>query len=284
MTLFKHELVGGVGLPIAENPTGIMHEAAFAEVGINWRYLLLEVGKDGLQDLVRGMKVMGFRGANFTIPHKVAIMEHLDAIGESAKLIGAVNTVRVDSDGRWIGENTDGKGFMTALNDAGIDVRGKRVVILGAGGAARAITVELALAGVGPLTIVNRSEARALPLQHLLQTQTSARVEFVRWAGTYQLPSDTDILVNASSIGLFPSEERPNIEYDLISPAMVVCDVVPNPPRTPFLLAASERGARTVDGLGMLIAQGALAFEMWTGKVAPRQPMLAALSKGLGLV
>jgi shikimate dehydrogenase len=283
MTLFKHELIGGVGLPIAENPTGVMHEAAFAQCGLPWRYLLLEVGPEELTDLVAGMKAMKFRGANFTIPHKVAIIGHLDRLAESAQLIGAVNTVRMESDGTWVGENTDGKGFISALADAGVPISGRKVTILGAGGAARAISVELALAGVRDLTIVNRSADRAKPLVDLINGKTPARAVFLPWNGSITVPADADVLVNATSIGLFPSTDRPNIDYGTIRNGITVCDVIPNPPDTPFLKEAARRGARAIDGLGMLVCQGAIAFEMWTGKTAPRDVMRKALTEGLGL-
>lgn len=283
MTLFKHELIGGIGLPIAENPTGIMHEAAFDALGLRWRYQLLEVGPDELGDLVRGMKAMKFMGANFTIPHKVAIIDHLDGVAESAQLIGAVNTIRLDEKGGWIGENTDGKGFTGALAEKNVPVAGKNVTLLGAGGAARAISVELALAGVQNITIVNRSAKRAEPLVKVINDQTKTKATFVPWRGTYAVDAATDILVNATSIGLFPSTDKPDIDYGAIARGMVVVDVIPNPPETPFLNEAARHGTRTIDGLAMLVAQGAIAFEMWTGKPAPRDIMRKALAEGLGL-
>lgn len=283
MTLFKHELIGGIGLPIAENPTEIMHEAAFDALGLRWRYQLLEVGPDELGDLVRGMKAMKFMGANFTIPHKVAIIDHLDGVAESAQLIGAVNTIRLDEKGGWIGENTDGKGFTGALAEKNVPVAGKNVTVLGAGGAARAISVELALAGVENITIVNRSAKRAEPLVKVINDRTKTKATFVPWRGTYAVDAATDILVNATSIGLFPSTDKPDIDYGAIARGMVVVDVIPNPPETPFLNEAARHGARTIDGLAMLVAQGAIAFEMWTGKRAPRDIMRKALAEGLGL-
>jgi len=282
MTSFKHELVGAVGMPIAENPTGIMQEAAFQACGLQWRYLLFEGGEADLPGIVAGMRAMRFKGANFTIPHKVAILAHLDDISASASLIGAVNTVRVGEDGAWIGENTDGQGFMQALAEAGVDVAGKRITVLGAGGASRAICVELALAGAGAITIVNRSAARAEPLVAIVNDKTDSRAEFVPWQGTIAIDPSTDILVNATSIGLFPSTEKPDIDDDTISADMLVCDVIPNPPDTPFLQMARGRGARTLDGLGMLVWQGAIAFRMWTGQDAPREAMHQALADLFG--
>src|SRR5215470_71781 len=139
---FKAELVGCFGQPVAENPTGAMQEAAFQALGLNWRYLTVEVSPEKLPDAIAGVRAFGMRGINLTIPHKVAVIEHLDHIAPDAAIIGAVNTVRVEGD-RLIGENTDGKGFLRGLRqDAGVDSRGKRVVVLGAGGASRAIVAE----------------------------------------------------------------------------------------------------------------------------------------------
>ena len=161
---FQADLVACLGQPVAENPTGVMQEAAFRALGLNWRYLTIEVAPANLRDAVIGVRALGFRGLNLTIPHKVAVMQYLDAISPDAAMIGAVNTVRRDGD-RLIGENTDGKGFLRGVrNDAGTDPRGKRVAILGAGGAARAIATELLLAGVSDLLVLNRSRSRAEPM------------------------------------------------------------------------------------------------------------------------
>src|SRR5438552_2620159 len=144
---FSAELIACLGQPVRENPTGVMLEAAFAALGLNWRYLTIEVPPANLRDAIAGIRALGMRGANLTIPHKVAVIEHLDRISDDAALIGAVNTVRREGS-ELIGENTDGKGFLRGLRvDAGIDPQGKRAIVLGAGGAARAIVTELALAG-----------------------------------------------------------------------------------------------------------------------------------------
>ena len=220
-----------------------MHEAAFDALGLRWRYQLLEVGPDELGDLVRGMKAMKFMGANFTIPHKVAIIDHLDGVAESAQLIGAVNTIG-SMERRVIGENTDGKGFTGALAEKNVPVAGKNVTLLGAGGAARAISVELALAGVQNITIVNRSAKRAEPLVKVINDQTKTKATFVPWRGTYAVDAATDILVNATSIGLFPSTDKPDIDYGAIARGMVVVDVIPNPPEIPLLNEAARHGTQ----------------------------------------
>jgi shikimate dehydrogenase len=279
---YKAELVGVFGHPVAENPTVVMLEAAFAELGLNWRYLTIEVLPQDLGAAMAGMRAFNMRGVNLTIPHKVAVLQYLDEVRPAAALIGAVNTVIREGD-RLIGENTDGKGFMTALTgDAGIDPKGKRVVVLGAGGAARAVTVELALAGAASLTVINRSPERGRELVALLNDRTPVRADFQAWSGAHAIPAGTDLLVNATSVGLFPNvHDKPEIAYDSVGPGMVVCDVI-IAPSTPFLDEARRRGARTLDGLGMLVYQGAIGFELWTGIEAPAKVMYDALARTFG--
>ena len=280
---YKVDLVGVFGHPVAENPTVVMIEAAFRELGLNWRYVNFEVLPQDLEAAFAGLRAMNFKGINLTIPHKVEVLKYLDEIAPDAKLMGAVNTVRRDGD-RLIGENTDGKGFLRSLReDAGLDPQGKRIVFLGAGGAARAMTVELALAGAVSISVVNRSAERGESLVQLLNEQTPTEAKFVHWDQTYSVPADTDVLVNSTSIGLYPNiDDRPNIDYDSIAPGTVVCDVIPNPPLTPFLREAEKRGAKTLDGLGMLVGQGAIGLKMWTGHDAPVSVMRQALEEVFG--
>jgi shikimate dehydrogenase len=261
-----------------------MQEAGFAALNLNWRYLTLEVRREDLAAAMQGMRAMNFAGINCTIPHKVAVLQYLDEVSPDARLMGAVNTIRRDGD-RLIGENTDGKGFLRALrDDAGVDPKGTRVVVLGAGGAARAVCVELALAGAESIAVVNRSPARGEELAWLLNEHTPAKAAYVPWMAGMRIDAATDLLVNCTSIGLYPDLDGiPDIDTDAIVPHMVVCDVIPNPPHTPLLRAAAARGARTVDGLGMLVYQGAIAFKMWTGHDAPVDVMKAALAAEFGL-
>ena len=271
---YKAELVGVFGFPVAENPTGVMQEAAFRERGLNWRYLTIEVRPDQLADAMCGLRALNFRGINLTIPHKVAVIQHLDRLSPEAELIGAVNTV-VREDDQLVGHNTDGMGFLRSVReDAGWDPRGKRVVFLGAGGAARAMSVEMALAGASHITIVNRTPARSAELAAHLREKTRVAADGVAWQGDYVVPRDADILINATSIGLFPNvTDLPRVDLTSIRPELLVCDVIPNPPRTAFLIAAAARSARVLDGLGMLVYQGAVAFHMWTG-VQPSIPVM----------
>jgi shikimate dehydrogenase len=276
----RHELVGAFGDPIDENPTGVMMEPAFAAAGLNWRYQLLHVRRDDLPTAVAGVRALGFCGFNCTIPHKVAVLQHLDAVAPDAALIGAVNTVRREGD-RLIGENTDGKGFLRSVReDAGIDPAGKSVVFLGAGGAARAMAVELALAGATGITVVNRSPERGRELVTLLNEKTPAEALYVPWMDAYRVPEGTAILVNATSIGLYPNvEDVPAVDMSTVGPGLLVCDVIPNPPHTRFLQLAEALGATTLNGLGMLVNQGAIAFKLWTGVEADTAVMRTALEQ-----
>ncbi|MBA4347810.1 MAG: shikimate dehydrogenase [Clostridiales bacterium] len=280
---YLDSLVGVFGHPAAENPGVVIQEAAFRALGLNlWRFLTIDVDPDKLEDAIKGLKAFKMRGINCTIPHKINVIQYLDELSESARLIGAVNTI-VNTDGRLFGENTDGKGFMESLQENGVDPKGKKIVILGAGGAARAVSVELSLAGADSITIVNRPEDAhlALGLMELLNNIIKNNT-FVTWDHTYRVPADTDILVNATSIGLYPNvNDIPNIDLDTILPTMFVQDVIPNPAITPFLRAAETRGARWNTGTGMLINQAALNIEMWTGLKPDKRVMLKALQEAL---
>lgn len=261
---FKQELTAAFGQPISENPTQVMVEAAYQHHNLDWRYLTIEVGPNDLEAAVRGAKVMGFQGFNCTIPHKVNVIQYLDGLGESASLMGAVNCV-VRKEGQWIGENTDGKGFVLSLQEL-TDPMGKKVVIFGAGGAARAISVEVALAGATHITIVNRSNERGEELTNLLNEKLPVSAHFTPWSSTYSIPSDTNVVINATSIGLFPDiEARLDFEPDSLLSNMVVADVIPNPPTTNLVRDARSKGCKVIDGLGMLVNQGVIGIKHWTG-------------------
>ena len=205
----------------------------------------------------------------------------LDALAESASIIGAVNCA-VRRDEGFVGENTDGQGFVASLRTV-IDPAGRHVVVLGAGGAARAIAVETALAGAASITIVNRSAERGSELADLVATGTPARATFVPWDRSFVVPPEADVLVNATSIGLFPDVgATPDVDLESLHPGLVVADVIPNPPHTAFLRAAADRGATTLDGLGMLVEQGAVAIQLWTGVDPDRAVMRAALEEIFG--
>ena len=278
---FLHELVGSMSQGAAGNPTVAMIEAAFAHHGLHWRYINMEVTPADLGAAVRGAKAMGLRGFNCSLPHKVTVIPHLDGLGESAAVMGAVNCVVRRGD-KLIGENTDGKGFLKSLETA-IDPKGKSVVLFGAGGAARAIAVELGLAGTKRITIVNRSEPRGAELVTLLRDKLKLDAQLVVWRGDYAVPAGTDIVINGTSIGLYAPEARLALELDSLQPGMVVADVVFSPVRTRFLDDAAARGCRAIDGLGMLVNQGIVGVQYWTGITPDADVMRRALEAAMGL-
>jgi shikimate dehydrogenase len=281
---FRAELVACFGQPVDENPTGVMQEAAFAALGLNWRYLTVEVAPAALADAMAGVRAFGMRGINLTIPHKVAVIPLLDEITPEAALIGAVNTVRREGN-RLIGENTDGKGFLRGVRqDAGVEPRGKLAIVLGAGGAARAIVTELALAGCREVVVVNRSRARGEALATELARKTGAAIRFEPWVGVYAVPPEAGLLVNATSIGLFPDVQAvPAVDLSRAAGELLVCDAVFNPPETGLLALARQQGLATLDGLSMLVYQGVIGFELWTGLKAPEGVMKRALRGAMGL-
>lgn len=280
---YKAELVGVFGSPIEENPTGVIEETAFAAKELNYRYIMYRVEKEGLGTAMASVRALGMRGINLTIPHKVEAVQYLDQLSEAAEIIGAVNLV-VNDDGVLWGDNTDGKGFMSALKSEGETPEGKYVTILGAGGAARAISVECALNGARHIHVVNIEREQGETLAKLLDERTPATASFSLWNGAFPVPPETDILINATSVGLYPNtDQKPEIDYDTISSNMVICDVIFNDPHTLFLQEAEKRGAKTVNGLGMLANQAALNFTAWTGVEAPLELMKQTLKKEFGL-
>lgn len=275
---FKQELVGVFGFPVAENPTQAMMEPAFADMGLDWRYLTVEVHPNCLGDAVRGARAMGWRGFNCTIPHKVAVIRHLDRLTPAAELIGAVNCV-VWRDELLLGDNTDGKGFLEAIREVR-PIEGLQAVILGAGGAARAIAFELALAGAKAITIVNRTTGRGEDLVRSLSAKTKVAAKRMDWSGQFAVPAAANLLVNATSIGLFPNvDDILPVDLGSLRPELLVCDVIPNPPRTRFLRDAEKRGCTVLDGLSMLVNQGVIGIRLWSGQDPSPKVMRKALNQ-----
>jgi shikimate dehydrogenase len=279
---FLSLLTGSFATPAAENPTVAMIETAYRHHRLDARYINCDVAPASLGDAVRGARAMGWVGFNCSIPHKIAVIEHLDGLASSAAIIGAVNCV-VERDGGFIGENTDGQGFLQALRSV-VDPAGKAIVIFGAGGAARAIAVEAALAGAPAITIVNRNAKTGAELVALINDKTPAQAELAAWDHAYRLPETAGIVVNATSIGLFPDvEARLNLETDSLRPGMTVADVIPNPPRTRLIRDAAARGCTVLDGLGMLVNQGTISIRHWTGIDADPAPMRRKLENLFGV-
>lgn len=279
MKNYRAELTGVFGDPVDDNPTGVVEEAAFAAKNLNYRYLTIKVLPEDLRKAMDSVKIFDMKGINLTMPHKIKVLPYLDELSPAAEIIGAVNTV-IQKEGRLFGENTDGKGFVTALKNSGETLDKKNVTILGAGGAARAIAVECALNGAAHINIINRSIEKGEELASLIQMKTDSSAKYLNWKNNMEIPSDTDILINATSIGFSPNvTDKPDIDYTTITPEMCVCDVIFNPAETIFLKSAAENGAKTITGLGMLVQQAALNFTLWTGVEAPVDVMEDALKK-----
>ena len=279
---FLKQITASFAQPAAENPTVEMIEAAYSYHQLPWRYINFEVPPEALADAVKGARALGFAGFNCSLPHKVAVIEQLDGLGESASIMRAVNCV-VRREGRYIGENTDGKGFLESLREK-VNPANKDIVLLGAGGAARAVGVEVALAGAGRITVVNRSQQRGHELVDLLNAKTPAEARFVQWIGDYDIPTETSVVVNATSVGLYPDvDARLGVNVETLQPDMVVADVIPNPLRTRLVMDAEQRGCTVIDGLGMLVNQGVISVKYWTGVDVQATVMRDRVVEVLGL-
>ena len=260
---FRHELTGCISQGSDSNPTVVMAEAAYEAHGLHFRYINCEVEPEFLEAAVKGARAMNWKGFNCSIPHKTEVIKYLDGLGESATVIGAVNCV-VNRGGKLIGENTDGKGFVKAFEEVK-SASGQVIVLLGAGGAARAIAVEMALAGAKKIYIVNRSADRGQALTDLINEKTKATAEFVLWDKTFAIPPDATAVINSTSIGMAGVGTLQDIDYDSITESMLVADVIINPPSTPFLEEAAKRGAKTFNGHGMVVYQAVVGIKYWTG-------------------
>jgi len=270
-----------MGQPVAGNPTQYVMEQCFARAGLDWRFLTLEVAADDLADAIGGMRAMGFRGAALTTTHKLAVVSLVDELSRAARLIGRVNLIN-RQDNKLVGENTDGKGLLASLSGIA-PAEGKRAVVLGAGGAARAVAIELALAGAAKITVVNRTESRGQELVEVLGGECGIEAELVVLAGSYAVPDKIDLVVNATPVGLFNPDARVPIDAASLRAGTIVADLVYNPPRTWLLGEAKERGCTTLDGLTMLSNQAMIGFKMWTGVEADAEVMRESLEEFLGL-
>ncbi len=277
-------LVGVMGWPVAHSLSPVMHNAAFDALGMNWRYLAFPVRPARVGEAVAGLKALGFRGANVTVPHKEAVIPYLDEIPPRVRKFGAVNTLIIerDPDGhcRVIGENTDVQGFVHALRQGGFEPRGRKVLVIGAGGAARGVIYGLCGAGAALITVLNRTPRRAARLVADLLPQagsTTLRHAPLTVAELELQAADCDLLINATTVGMWPHTDASIWPDSLPLPShLAVCDLVYRPLRTRLLRRAEDAGALTIDGLGMLIGQGALSFAMWTGQHPPEEVMRAA--------
>lgn len=270
-----------IGDPVEHSLSPLMHNAAFQHLGLNSVYLCLQVKSTTLGRAVEGIKSLGIPGFNVTIPHKVSMMKYLDGVDSLAKDIGAVNTV-ANKDGRLIGYNTDGLGALIALKDEDVGLKGKKVVLLGAGGASRAMSFCMTPIAES-LVVLNRTEDKAVELASILQRRFNKKVLGGKLSCetlSRELP-DADILINSTSVGMYPKVEESLIDEGLLHSRMVVFDIVYSPLETRLLREAKKVGAKTVDGLSMLVHQGALSFKIWTGVNPPVDIMFGTVKKAL---
>ena len=265
-----------IGQPVGHSVSPAMQNAGFRSVGLDWSYELLETTPAELAGAVAGLRADDCAGANVTIPHKQAIVERLDGVTPRARAIAAVNTV-VKKDGKLIGDNTDGYGFAQGLREASVDPHNKRVAILGAGGAARAAAVTLAEAGAERITLLNRSMPRVQALAEFLRASFPAVAIGVNDESAL---SAAQLIVNATPVGMWPYEDESPLRSAFPAGAVAI-ELVYRPLETRFLRQAAQAGAQTVDGLGMLVHQGAAAFKLWTGRDAPVDLMLEAARHAL---
>lgn len=283
MITSKSQTCGLIGDPVEHSVSPVMHNAAFSYMGLDYIYLPLRVQKEQLAGAITGVRALNIRGLNVTIPHKVSVIPFLDELEPLAEKIGAVNTI-VNDNGHLKGYNTDAGGFLKTLLEAGIEPQSKKVVILGAGGASRAISFILAEKGA-ELVILNRQLEMdwAVELASNISRFTAKEVKALE-LNEENLKvgiENTHIVVNATSVGMSPDIDQTPVAKRLFRSDLVVFDIVYNPVKTRLLAEAEEVGAGTINGLNMLVWQGALAFELWTGVKAPMDIMKAEAAKAL---
>lgn len=277
-------LTGIIGYPVRHSVSPAFQQAAFDHLCLNILYKLWETPPEHLAPRFLELHRPGILGANVTVPHKENAIKLVDEVDDFARRIGAINTI-VNRAGRLTGHNTDGPGFLRALaEDGGMDPAGKRALLLGAGGSARAVSFALLRGGAASITIANRTEARAAALTAALRGEapsiSATMIATVPWGSPV---NDVDLVVNTTTLGMRhgPGEGQSPLKAGVIPPAILVCDLVYNPQETPLLAEARRAGARTLGGLPMLIYQGAIAFEMWTGQRPPIGVMFEAARRAL---
>ncbi|MBI5819615.1 MAG: shikimate dehydrogenase [Verrucomicrobia bacterium] len=277
-------IVGVFGHPIQHTASPAMHNAAFDHLGLNWRYLAFDVHPDNLRGALRGICDLNFVGVNLTVPHKLLAFKMVDSTDKEAQLLGAVNTVVVE-DHKLTGFNTDGYGFKRAVREEfGMELRGRRVLILGAGGAGRALAVQCAVEGAAAIFIVNRTHSKAVSAVaeiRKLVPHTFAVAMPMELKHIAKHLNEVDLVVNATSLGLRPGDPPPLARFPRQCKWLRVYDTIYRPAETRFLAAARKAGAQTANGLSMLLHQGARSFEIWTGRRAPVAVMRRALHKAV---
>ena len=273
------ELIGLMAYPIRHSSSPAMHNAAFAKLGLDYAYLAFEVDNDSLEGAVQGIRSLKLVGSNVSMPNKTVVHKYLDKLSPAAEMCGAVNTI-VNEDGVLTGHITDGTGYMMSLKDNGVDVIGKKMTIVGAGGAATAIEIQAALDGVAEISIFNRKDefwANAEETVRKINEKTNCKAQLFDLADLDKLKEEianSYIFTNATGMGMKPLEGQTYIpDKSFLRPDLIVSDVVYYPRETELLRMAKEVGCKTMNGLGMMLFQGAAAFKMWTGEDMPIEYM-----------
>ena len=277
----QKQMTGMFGNPVAENPIDQMFDDVYKHYGLNWQFWKMNINSsDEIPEAIAGAKVMGFAGFCITVPYKIDVIETLDGFDDDVRVIGAANYVTFEQ-GKMIGHNNDGKGVVKAIQKV-TNIAGKRAVMLGAGGAGRAMAVEIARAGVSHLTIVTRRKSQGLEVANMVQRATGVPTEWVSWTGNIALPKGTQILLNATHLGALPEKESVPINWDTLSADATVVDVITNPRITPFWEKARDQGCSVVDGVDMLVQLAMQIFEAWTGIIPDELVFQRAVEKALG--
>lgn len=276
----QKQMTGMFGHPVAENPIDKMFDAVYAHYGLNWQFWKMNIASSTeIPIAVAGAKAMGFAGFCITVPYKIDVIKSLDGIDEDVKIIGAANYVTFEN-GRMIGHNNDGKGVVKAIKKVA-SISGKQVVMLGAGGAGRAMAVEIARAGAAHLTVITRRKSQGVEVAELVERATGVPTKWILWSGEIKLPVGTQILLNATHLGALPEEELVPIDWDTLSAEATVVDVITNPRITHFLKRARQKGCSVVDGVEMLVQLAMQIFETWTGIIPDENVFQKSVEKAL---
>jgi len=281
----KTRVCGLIGDPVEHSLSPCLQNAAFKHYGLDFIYIAFRVKQENLKDAIQGVRSLGIHGLNVTMPHKISVIQYLDDLDAAAKRIGSVNTI-LNRNEKLIGYTTDGIGAKKALRYHGVNPSGKKIVVLGAGGASRSVSLTLA-EEAKELIILNRTlskaEMLAKELKSLCGHKTIVKAYELNDQNAKRELADADILVNATSIGMRPNDESTPIDLTLLRSDLVVFDLVYEPVETRLLIEAKKKGATTINGLMMLIFQGAVSFEIWTGRTAPSEVMIKAVASELAL-
>jgi shikimate dehydrogenase len=276
----QKQMTGMFGHPVAENPIDRMFDAVYAYYGLNWQFWKMDITSSvEIPVAIAGAKAMGFAGFCITVPYKIDVIENLDGFDEDVRVMGAANYVTFE-EGRMIGHNNDGKGVVKAIEKV-TSIAGKRIVMLGAGGAGRAMAVEIARAGAAHLTVITRRQSQGVEVAKLVQQATGVPTEWILWAGDIALPEGTQIVLNATHLGALPELEVVPIDWNTVPTDATFVDVITNPRITPFLETAREQGCSVVDGVDMLVQLAMQIFEAWTGISPDEQVFQKAVEKAL---